>query len=372
MRPKKFLILSAITAGSLAVAVVAITASSGTSQTAAHSAPAAQTGSFPPVNLDECPILHTGYPQGACVAQMQTDLRIVQDPNLDVDGVFGLVHSQTYNAVTAFQGAHDLPQDGMVGPATKNALKAALSDSSAPIPTVIPPTAPAPAPPGPASPVDHYTVELKAWIPQATAPATINSPVVCPVGQYMGAPKHYKGDDHTGYDGSYRVLVTYSFTWDGKEIGDVATDAQYGATHLMQDGCPDLVKTVTHEGDVTALGAASFQMHMSSENPIEPFAPTIDSTLKGTFTRPDELSFDLTSDKFPSHGFRVIKNGQIIATVVDFDASCKSGAESIALGLTAGAHGDWHRGHQDIDLNVPGQNFFGPCGQPRPPALTYP
>ena len=158
-------------------------------------------------------------------------------------------------------------------------------------------TAPAPAPSGPASPVDHCTVELKAWIPQATAPATINSPVVCAVGQYMGAPKYYKRDNHTGYDGSvsirkscgyrlvglrlpaqtrtrsqdfriltwkwmedgsYRVLVPYSFTWDGKEIGDIATDAEYGATHLMQDGCPDLVKTVTSlasEGDVTVPGA---------------------------------------------------------------------------------------------------------------------
>ena len=226
--------------------------------------------------------------------------------------------------------------------------------------------------PGHASEVDHYTVELKAWIPQATVPATINSPVVCAVGQYMGAPKHYKGDDHVGYDGSYRVLVTYSFTWDGNRIGDVAVDVKYGATHLMQDGCPDLVKTVTREGDVTASGASSFQMHMSSANPIEPFAPTIDSTLKGTFTRPDELSLDLKSDKFPSHGFRVIKNGQIIATVVDFDASCVTGAESIAQGLSASYFGTWHVGHQDVDLNVPGQSFFGPCGQPRPPSLTYP
>ena len=66
-------------------------------------------------------------------------------------------------------------------------------------------TAPAPAPSGPASPVDHCTVELKAWIPQATAPATINSPVVCAVGQYMGAPKYYKRDNHTGYDGNVSI-----------------------------------------------------------------------------------------------------------------------------------------------------------------------
>ena len=139
MQPRKFRILSAITAGSLALAVVAITASSGTGHTATHAALAAQTESFPPVNLDDCPILHTGYPQGGCVAQLQTDLNVVQDPRLVVDGIFGPQGSQTYNAVIAFQTAHGLPQDGMVGPATKNALKAALSGSS--VPTSTPPAA---------------------------------------------------------------------------------------------------------------------------------------------------------------------------------------------------------------------------------------
>src|SRR6266567_5822094 len=150
MQSRKLRILSAVTAGSLMLAVVAITASAGTSQTARYTALAARAESFPPVDLDKCPTLWTGYPQGGCVAQLQTDLRIVQDPNLAVDGIFGSVHSQTYNAVIAFQKAHGLPQDDMVGPDTKSALKAALAGS------------------GPASPVDHYTVELKAWIPQAT------------------------------------------------------------------------------------------------------------------------------------------------------------------------------------------------------------
>ena len=132
MQKRKFRILSAATVGSLALATVSITASSSssTSPTAKPAALAVQTGSFPPVNLDDCPILHTGYPQGDCVAQLQTDLRIVQNPNLDVDGLFGSIHSQTYNAVIAFQTAHGLKPDGMVGPATKNALEAAGSGSS--------------------------------------------------------------------------------------------------------------------------------------------------------------------------------------------------------------------------------------------------
>jgi uncharacterized membrane protein YgcG len=136
MQARKFRILSAITAGSLALAVVGITASFGTVHTARHAALAAQTGSSPPVNLDACPVLHTGYPQGGCVIQLQTDLRIVQDPNLGVDGIFGSQGSQTYKAVIAFQQAHHLPQDGMVGPATKQALGLALSGDSVPTPEV--------------------------------------------------------------------------------------------------------------------------------------------------------------------------------------------------------------------------------------------
>jgi peptidoglycan hydrolase-like protein with peptidoglycan-binding domain len=158
MQPKKFRILSAITAGSLAVAVIAITATTyGTSQKTL----AAQTESFPPVNLDACPTLHTGYPTGGCVAQLQTDLNSIQGNHLTVNGTFGSVHSQTYNAVTAFQGAHRLEQDGMVGPATKNALKAALPGSSIPTPTAptpaeppatVPPPTPSQAPSTPSSP----------------------------------------------------------------------------------------------------------------------------------------------------------------------------------------------------------------------------
>ena len=153
MQPRKFRILSTITAGSLALAVVAITASSGTSQTAKHAALAAQTETFPPVNLDDCPTLHTGYPTGGCVAQLQTDLNIIQGKHLVVDGTFGPVHSQTYDAVTAFQGAHGLKPDGRVGPETKKALEAAVSvpTSTAP-PAAVPPPAPAQAPSTPSSP----------------------------------------------------------------------------------------------------------------------------------------------------------------------------------------------------------------------------
>jgi hypothetical protein len=103
MPPRKFRILSAVTAGSLALTAVAITASSGTSPRAEHAALAAQTESFPPVSLDNCPTLHAGYPTGGCVAQLQSELNSIQGNHLAVDGTFGSVGSQTYKAVIAFR-----------------------------------------------------------------------------------------------------------------------------------------------------------------------------------------------------------------------------------------------------------------------------
>jgi len=129
MQPTKFRILSAITAGSLALAgLTALAVTSGSGHAVQPGALAAQTESFPPVNLDDCPTLHVGYPVGGCVAQLQEDLNLIAGNNsLTVDGDFGPVRSQTYEAVIAFQESHGLAPDGLVGPQTKTKLDAALS-----------------------------------------------------------------------------------------------------------------------------------------------------------------------------------------------------------------------------------------------------
>jgi peptidoglycan hydrolase-like protein with peptidoglycan-binding domain len=139
MQPRKLRILSAITAGSLTLAVVAaITAGSGSGHTAQPAALAAQTDSFPPVNIDDCPTLHADYPTGGCVAELQKELNLIAGSTIvTVDGTFGPKGSQTYKAVIAFQQAQGLPQDGLVGPNTKKALDHALSG---PTPTFPPPT----------------------------------------------------------------------------------------------------------------------------------------------------------------------------------------------------------------------------------------
>lgn len=105
--------------------VAAITVGSGTSHAAAQPAALTQTtGSWPSVDLNACPILHLNY-NGGCVAQLQNDLNFIAGSNIvTVDGDFG---QQTYEAVQAFQQSKGLPQDGLVGDATKQALDASLS-----------------------------------------------------------------------------------------------------------------------------------------------------------------------------------------------------------------------------------------------------
>jgi len=89
MQPRKFRTLSAITAGSLTLAAVAITASSGTRQTATHAALAARTQSFllvksagtPPGQLNPGQRITSGTqiasPDGKFVLQMQSDGNLV-------------------------------------------------------------------------------------------------------------------------------------------------------------------------------------------------------------------------------------------------------------------------------------------------------
>ena len=135
---RKIRVLSALAAGSLALAALGANAIPGTHRTASQATLTARTESFPPVNLDDCTTLHTGYPRSECVAQLQTDLNLIAGSHiLDVDGVFGLANSQTYKAVIAFQQTHGLQPDGIVGPDTKKALDAALS---VPTPTLDPPS----------------------------------------------------------------------------------------------------------------------------------------------------------------------------------------------------------------------------------------
>ena len=141
MQPTKFRILSAITTGSLTLAVVAaITVGSGSGHLAKPTALTAQTESFPPVNLDDCPTLHAGYPTGGCVAQLQKDLDSIAGKDiLTVDGTFG---PATRQALVSFQREYGLRVDGVSGQKTAMTFTNLidLGVPSMPAPANYPPT----------------------------------------------------------------------------------------------------------------------------------------------------------------------------------------------------------------------------------------
>ncbi len=129
MQKKTVGLISASMAGTLLFTGVAISASSGTThgpKKSAHAALASYTA--PTINLDNCPTLARGY-QGGCVNQLQAELNTIDGANLPVDGTFG---DATQAAVEAFQQAHGLQQDGVVGAATKQAIDAALTEPARP------------------------------------------------------------------------------------------------------------------------------------------------------------------------------------------------------------------------------------------------
>lgn len=146
MHKKSVGLISASMAGALLVTGVALSANSSPTHgptKPAHAALALYAA--PTSSLDNCPTLESGY-QGGCANQLQTDLNTLDGANLSVDGNFG---SATQAAVEAFQQAHGLQQDGVVGLATKQAIDAALVTPASSVPGPAP-SAPAPASSAPA------------------------------------------------------------------------------------------------------------------------------------------------------------------------------------------------------------------------------
>lgn len=128
MPPKKIRLLSVAMAAVLVFTGATAAAIANTGHAPTRAALAANMASSPPVNLDNCPTLAEGY-HGGCVNQLQTELNAIMGLNLSVDGTFA---SATYDAVRAFQQKNGINPDGIVGPATNQALDTGWS--SCPLP----------------------------------------------------------------------------------------------------------------------------------------------------------------------------------------------------------------------------------------------
>lgn len=232
---------------------------------------------------------------------------------------------------------------------------------------------------------DGYSVELKAWIPQAAVvdpldPSGIEFPTIppFPICYHVPPGKRYeyrttfRGDKHAGYDGSFRVSSEISFHWDGAEFSDVQqrpNSQDYGVTFRdfrfrVPRGifCSESGEAVEATSASVDGAAKSFQLGLQSANPLVPLAPTIDSELTGDFKSAYVLSFSWLTDLFPSHGFQVIRNGQVIGTDITMDASCVKvlgvrGAANIADRLNL----QTNHGTITFDTKSPGQSYANKC-----------
>ena len=225
---------------------------------------------------------------------------------------------------------------------------------------------------------DHFHIEAKAWIPfdrvvdplrPERVPWLLSanfgdcySPGVFSRFIRDSVVSLYNGNNHIQYGDSnadFKVIVSVDFDWNGTSISDFRSSTAYGKTiRYLEYSVFDYITTNSHLVECIAqsaqatsaasaqqVGQNGFKLTYSAAHPIVVGAPAIDGTLFGTVASDDTVSLTYDTDLFPSHGFRVAKNGTVQVTQVTNDASCLGsafgvrGATLIAWGLT---HEDNH------------------------------
>jgi IPT/TIG domain len=225
--------------------------------------------------------------------------------------------------------------------------------------------------------VHRYCVELKAWIPQKEVvdpEAPIDwlpwEPLIEPVCENgflytirsISAFRYrYNGNNHSPFDGGFKVDMPLEFDWDGHTISNfhVAPIASVqgvnvghvGTTHhLIDQSWPfgsahcEEVKTAddTVGSSNTRSSGNSFEAEYSIGIPLiaaSVWFPIFDH-VSGVVEPNGALRMTITHSEFPSHGLRVSIDGTAEQTRIYNDASCLSQGEVIgpggAVNLTEG------------------------------------
>lgn len=212
----------------------------------------------------------------------------------------------------------------------------------------------------------HYSIEIRAWIPHSRVvdpeePARLSdwldtisdNPLNTGLANFnYEYTSHYRGDDHTGYDGDVRVYARVEFDWDGTSITGLSVISDTGNTHrdwtstyevntLFGLG-PDInlssdSGTETGKAPPGATGSGSgntFSVGFSSANPlVMTVAPAINSNLTGTISANGALRLSFDTDLFPSHGILVKRDGVVLHKEVVNDASGVPGEGALGAAL---------------------------------------
>jgi hypothetical protein len=199
--------------------------------------------------------------------------------------------------------------------------------------------------------IEHYSIELKAWIPHGhivdpiypvPLPLGGSTPDSCLHASGLGVQSsNFSGDNHAVYDGSSRAAVTLNFDWDGQTMTASSQPPApqtvfshrnwrysfFGSHNPKLRTCTQAKQADNSNRAFVKDNVAT--LSLSSPNPFFElwpskinYAPSISSRLEATFTNPTTLLVTIASDTFPSHGFSISKNGQPIFTAVSQNSSC--------------------------------------------------
>ncbi len=220
--------------------------------------------------------------------------------------------------------------------------------------------------------LDRYRFEIKAWIPvpqvvDPEAPLREAAELVIGVGSVKSLESHYHGDGHAGYEGEYRVCTAIEFDWDGQKMSNaqIVKMANFGQTirfFSIVEGGPFGGDEKIRTGQEARTASAAVRggldndrtvsLGMSSANPvtIAP-SPDIDADYllfmsQDEITGQTEATVRWTTDLMPNHGFRVTKNGAVVAEKVVNDVLARGinldsnlGALAIGLWLNSKSNG---------------------------------
>jgi hypothetical protein len=237
----------------------------------------------------------------------------------------------------------------------------------------------------------HFVVEARSWIPlerivhplfpsprtwaeSVKIPLNVMSPncLLPPVEErnFTEVSATFRGDNHTGFDGTYRLAHRIEFDYDGQSITNFTATphfAHVGATHedkrftVIGMAEPHPARECTRTGLApdqgnASSGAREFQLTYRGSNPLVAGSPPIIHTVEGLIRDNGVVAIKYTVTNFPSSGVRVTRDGIEIGTVLTNDVSCVpydsahgySGVVKLGYGLATTRTGAF-----DVDYRTP-------------------